>query len=90
MSTPEERIYQLMDSMEIDPEKLAQISGNAAPEAKALTYKWLAVFYAHGEGFSGEIASRVRVKEASIIRNPEEPDKLESRVVCEIDVEESE
>ncbi|KAL4256759.1 Thioesterase domain-containing protein [Pleurotus pulmonarius] len=72
----------------IDPNKVKQVSGNASYEAKEIAYKWLAVFLSAGEGFSGNVASRVRIMEASIIQNPEEPDKLESRVVCEIDVEE--
>lgn len=72
----------------IDPDKVKQVAGNASYEAKEVAYKWLAVFLSAGEGFSGNVASRVRIMEASIIQNPEEPDKLESRVVCEIDVEE--
>ncbi|KAF9498890.1 hypothetical protein BDN71DRAFT_312070 [Pleurotus eryngii] len=72
----------------IDPDKVKQVSGNASYEAKEIAYKWLAVFLSAGEGFCGNVASRVRIMEASIIQNPEEPDKLESRVVCEIDVEE--
>ncbi|KAF4601437.1 hypothetical protein EYR38_006090 [Pleurotus pulmonarius] len=88
MSNGEPDMDVVLAHFPIDPNKVKQVSGNASYEAKEIAYKWLAVFLSAGEGFSGNVASRVRIMEASIIQNPEEPDKLESRVVCEIDVEE--
>ncbi|KAL0954567.1 hypothetical protein HGRIS_003527 [Hohenbuehelia grisea] len=77
-----------MRSHTILPEKLSAVSGNAPANAKEVALKWLSVYRAKGTGFSGHIADSIRVTEASIISNPEEPSKDEGRVVCEIEVTE--
>lgn len=40
--------------------------------------------------FGGPILNRMMVTEASVLAKAEEPEKLEARVVCELDVEEGE
>lgn len=70
----------------LEDEVVSLISGNAPREIKEIPIKWLAVFRHRKVSFASLIADRVRVVEVSIVENPEDPVKIDGRVVCEIDV----
>ncbi|KAH7926792.1 hypothetical protein BV22DRAFT_1086317 [Leucogyrophana mollusca] len=73
---------------------VSTIGGNASQELKESVFSFLqrerevASQLPPFKGFEPEIASRVVWREISILRNAEEPERLEGRVVFEIKVEE--
>lgn len=69
-------------------EILAGISGNAPDEIKELPAKWLTIFRNNGKGFAGAIAGRLKVTEVSVVPHPDDPLKMEGKVITEIDVTE--
>jgi len=75
----------------------SKIAGNVSDDIKKIVGDFGRVFYRRsfendftGRIFGGLILSRTRVTEASVLAKAEEPEKLECRVVCELDVEEGE
>lgn len=75
-------------SMPIPDEIMSQVAGNASHEVKEIPIKWLAFFRRRGNSFCCPISRRLRVTEVSINPNQEDANRVEARVVCEIDVEE--
>ncbi|KAF5387650.1 hypothetical protein D9615_000771 [Tricholomella constricta] len=73
-------------SSDLSDDMISQVAGNAPREIKEVPLKWLAVFRAREVSFANSVAHRVRVTEVSIVKNPEDPRRIEGRVVCEIDV----
>ncbi|KAF8076893.1 hypothetical protein FPV67DRAFT_1473054 [Lyophyllum atratum] len=73
-------------STDFPDDVISQVAGNAPREIKEVPLKWLAVFRARRASFAKSVASRVRVVEVSLVKNPEDPCRIEGRVVCEIDV----
>ncbi|TFK43960.1 hypothetical protein BDQ12DRAFT_675858 [Crucibulum laeve] len=67
-------------------EVIDSIGGNAPPEIKSLPVKWLHIFKRRGNSFANSIAERVRVTEVSVLPSPDDAEKLEGKVVCEIEV----
>jgi acyl-coenzyme A thioesterase 13 len=70
----------------LDPSLTAHIDGNAPVSIKELPVKWLAIFRSRGNGFCHDIAERVVVTEVSIGPRIENPEKIEGKVVCEVEV----
>ncbi|KAJ2923318.1 hypothetical protein H1R20_g2829, partial [Candolleomyces eurysporus] len=70
----------------LDSSLTEHIEGNAPVSIKELPVKWLAIFRSRGNGFCNHIAERVVVKEVSIVPRIEDPEKIEGKVVCEVDV----
>jgi len=68
--------------------KASDIPGNASNEAKLAVSKWLHIFIHRGTGFGDSVGNRVRITEISINQMPNEPEKLEGKVVAEITVTE--
>lgn len=64
------------------------IAGNASDEVKQTLADVLCTFMGRGRGFADAIGGRVRITDANIQEKVDEPEKLEAKVVCEIDVEE--
>jgi len=76
--------------MEVD---ISKVSGNASENVKSLIasptlYLSSQVGGPQGPLFGGAILKRVVVTEVSVNEKAEEPQRLEGRVVCEIEVEE--
>ncbi|THH04595.1 hypothetical protein EW145_g5407 [Phellinidium pouzarii] len=70
----------------LDEERYKKITGNASDEIKQHLVYSLYTSMARGQGFADSIGGRLRVSEADIHKKPDEPTKLEARIVCEIDV----
>ena len=75
----------------------SKIAGNVSDDLKKIVGDLGRVFYrrslendATGRAFGASIISRAKVTEISVLPKAEEPEKLEARVVCELDVEEGE
>ena len=64
------------------------IAGNASDEVKQTLADVLCTVMGRGRGFADAIGGRVRITDANIQEKVDEPEKLEAKVVCEIDVEE--
>lgn len=79
--------YQLLQ-LPLPAEFLAGISGNAPNEIKELPVKWLTIFRKDGKGFAGGITGRLKVTEVSVVPHPDDPLKMEGKVITEIDVTE--
>ena len=62
--------------------------GNAIREAKRVVYKWLDVFTSRGAGFGDAVGRRVKLTEISVNQMPNEPGRLEGKVVAEITITE--
>lgn len=72
----------------VEDDIISQIAGNAPREIKEIPLKWLALFRSRKNSFANPITSRVKIVEVSVIQNPEDQQRTEGRVVCEIDVTE--
>lgn len=71
------------------PERAAaEIPGNGSPEAKERIANILDYFHYSGRTFANGIGKRIKILEVSVNPKAEEPQKLEGRLVCEIDVTE--
>ena len=70
----------------LDPSLTAHIEGNAPVSIKELPVKWLTIFRGRGNGFCYDIAPKVVVKEVSIVPRIENPEKVEGKVVCEVEI----
>lgn len=70
----------------LDPEIITMLKGNAPPEIKQMPLKWLMHFRQQGNSFATSVAQRLRVTEVNILPSPDDPKKLERKVVCEVDV----
>ncbi|KAF9458490.1 hypothetical protein BDZ94DRAFT_102837 [Collybia nuda] len=70
----------------LEDEVVSLVSGNAPREIKEIPIKWLTIFRNRKISFANSIADRIKVVEVSIVENPEDPFKIDGRVVCEIDV----
>jgi acyl-coenzyme A thioesterase 13 len=62
--------------------------GNAIREAKRVVYKWMDVFTSRGAGFGEAVGCRVKLTEISVNQMPNEPGRLEGKVVAEITITE--
>ena len=71
---------------EIDEDEVKKVTGNASDDIKALLIHLNQIYSMGEEGFGGRISTKIVFKEASILPKPEEPQKLEARVVVELDV----
>ena len=69
-----------------DETRHERIAGNASDASKIQMSKSLAMFMGGGRAFGDSVGGQLTVVSAEIIKNPEEPEKPEARVVCEIDV----
>ncbi|KAF8914392.1 hypothetical protein CPB84DRAFT_1759143 [Gymnopilus junonius] len=67
---------------------ISGVEGNASTEIKEIPVKWLAFFRNKGKGFAGSISGRLRVTEVSILPNVDDPEFIDGKVVCEIEVTE--
>jgi hypothetical protein len=64
---------------------VSQIAGNAPKESKQLLAYHLAPdLRGFVDGFAQYIGTRIQLREVSIAKKEEEPQKVEGRVVCEI------
>ena len=81
MTKPEVPMYFL------DKERYKKIAGNAPAEVKQSLADNLSLFMLRGKGFADEIGGRLAITEVDIHAKNEEPQKMEAKVVCEIDVE---
>lgn len=70
----------------LDPEIVNVLKGNAPPEIKQMRLKWLMHLRQQGDSFATSVAQRLRVTEVNILPSPDEPKKLERKVVCEVNV----
>ncbi|EJD05257.1 uncharacterized protein FOMMEDRAFT_105485 [Fomitiporia mediterranea MF3/22] len=68
-------------------ERYKEIAGNASDHVKQALAIGLNVFMGGGRGFADAIGGRLRIVSADVFRKADEPEKLEGKVVCEIDVE---
>jgi len=69
-----------------DQEAADATPGNATNEAKRIVYKWLDAFTVSGAVFGDSVGRRVKLTEISVNQMPNEPGRLEGRVVAEITV----
>jgi acyl-coenzyme A thioesterase 13 len=70
----------------LPPTLTSHIQGNAPASIKELPVKWLAVFRSRGNSFAHSIAERMQVVEVDIVPNIDDEEKMEGRVVIEVDV----
>ena len=75
----------------------SKIAGNVSDDIKKIVGDLGRVFFRRSLGndftsriFGGPTLNRTTVTEVSVLAKAEEPEKLEARVVCELDVEEGE
>ena len=68
-------------------ERYKEIAGNASDHVKQALAIGLNIFMGGGRGFADAIGGRLRIVSADVFRKADEPEKLEGKLVCEIDVE---
>jgi len=72
----------------LDAEEMSLVKGNTPIHIKELPIKWLTIFRSRGNGFCNDIAERVAVKEVWLVPSADHPEKLEGKVVVEVEVTE--
>ncbi|TDL13814.1 hypothetical protein BD410DRAFT_780579 [Rickenella mellea] len=72
----------------VRPENVASIGGNVPDDMKEHVASMFHIFMGRGAAFADSVGERVKITSIDIIPKVDEPEKLESRVVCEIDVSE--
>lgn len=68
----------------LPPDATANITGNASREVKEVPIKWFRILRERGAGFGYDIGRRVKVTEVAIEPNAQDPDRMESKLVCEL------
>jgi hypothetical protein len=64
---------------------VSHIAGNAPTETKQLlAYNLVPDLRGFVDGFAQYIGTRIKLREVSVVKKEEEPEKVEGKVVCEI------
>lgn len=73
---------------DVDENLLDTIKGNASDDVKKHLIAILHLFMVNGKGFADTVGSKIKITEVWLQSKADEPERQESKVICEITVEE--
>jgi|SRR5882762_5751547 len=76
----------MSDDADFDSASAASVLGNTTNKTKIAVSRWLHIVCRRRTGFGDDIGNKVRLTEISVKQTPNEPEKMEGKVVAEITV----